>query len=181
MASITKFELPKALFLRPELLLHPNIPKPLHSTNPRSILGDEWWDVERKKAYSKNNYHCFACGVHKYDAKYHQWLEAHEAYDIDYELGRAELKEIVALCHSCHNYIHDGKMQMDARSNRISNEKYHDIIEHGNLLVMHLPPVPEYIGNVAEWSEWHLTIDGKKYYGKFKTYQQWCDYYGVVI
>ena len=50
---------------RPELLLHPNIPKPLHEVNPRSIKGKEWWDIERKKyepkfkSYDDWHYHYY--------------------------------------------------------------------------------------------------------------------------
>jgi hypothetical protein len=67
-----------------EILFCPNTPKPLHGMSPRSILGDEWWDKERIKAYRKFFNHCQACGVHKSDALYHRWLEAHEVFNFDY-------------------------------------------------------------------------------------------------
>ena len=119
-------------FIRPEILLHPNVPKPLHHVNPRSILGKEWWDVQRQKAYKENNYCCWACGIHKSEAKYHQWLEGHEHYDINYETGCVKLKEIVALCHSCHNSIHTGRMQLLRKRKEISKEK------HLNLSLIHI-------------------------------------------
>lgn len=118
-----------------ELLLHPNIPKPLHGINPRSILGKKWWDCVRRIAYLEHNNHCWACGIHKSKAKYHKWLEAHEVYQIDYQTGRVELLKICALCHSCHNYIHDGRMQMMVRNGRIRLEKYIDILIHGEKII----------------------------------------------
>jgi hypothetical protein len=120
---------------RPELLLHPNVPKPLHGVNPRAIRGKSWWDKQRQLAYSKYDYHCWACGIHKSIAKYHKWLEAHEVYTIDYATGRVELIEICALCHSCHNYIHDGRMQMLVLADQFPKDKYLDILAHGEAIL----------------------------------------------
>lgn len=101
-------ELPyrKPKFRRPELLLHREIPYSLIGVNPRSLMEQDRWDVVRREVYAQNNYCCFACGTHKLDAEYKNWLEAHETYEYDEDTCIATLKEIVALCHSCHSFIH---------------------------------------------------------------------------
>ncbi|MCH9735900.1 MAG: hypothetical protein K0U78_15330 [Actinomycetia bacterium] len=159
----------KPKFTRPVLLLHPTIPEPMHGVNPRTVMGQKWWDENRKKAYAENKFHCFACGVHKMKAKYHKWLEAHESYKIDYEKGEMRLREIVALCHCCHNFIHHGRMEILVHQRKMAYEKYQYIINHGNNILELIPqniiPSP-FQGNVAGWNEWHLLIDGNKYFGK---------------
>jgi len=72
--------------LRPEVLLCPNVPKPMHGLAPRVVLGSAWWDETRQRAYRSTNYHCIACGVSRERAKYHQWMEGHELYSINYPL-----------------------------------------------------------------------------------------------
>ena len=180
---------------RPELLQHPHIPKPLHGLSPRSIKGQEWWDTERQKAYASTDYHCLACGVSKHMAKHHQWLEAHEDYTIDYEKGVMEIKEIVPLCHSCHNFIHSGRLSMM----EYGYEKMSDILMHGLSILhkhnlegfagtMHLAEqmgieshvgwiVPDYAPGFAAWDKWHLILEGEKYYSKFKDINEWGEYY----
>jgi hypothetical protein len=96
----------KPKFTRPELLLHPSVPKYLSGVNPRTIKGQEWWDVVRKGVYAENNFCCWACGVYQLDAVYEQFLDAHETYTYDYEEFEARPGEVVALCQVCHWFIH---------------------------------------------------------------------------
>ena len=96
----------KPKFTRPELLLHPSVPKYLSGVNPRTIKGQEWWDSVRKVAYAENNFCCWACGVYQLDAVYEPLLDAHETYTYDYKKFEARPGEIVALCRACHWFIH---------------------------------------------------------------------------
>lgn len=183
---------------RPEILLCPNIPKPLHGLNPREIAGQAWWDQQRKIAYASTDYHCAACGIHKSAAKYHKWLEAHELYEYDYAIGKQEFKEIVPLCHSCHNFIHSGRMLTLWRKDELETEKIEDILCHGfntlaganlkmnrfalafskevNILIFFTYVSYGYETgpkSSAQWSDWHLIFNDQKYYSKFKNFKEW--------
>lgn len=115
----------------PELLRHQNLPKPMHGLNPRTLLGQKWWDDHRYPAYAERDFHCWACGVHKSDAKVHQWLEGHEEYDIDYARGRMVFRGVVALCHFCHNFIHSGRLYMLWWNDEIAPGRFKEVIVHG--------------------------------------------------
>lgn len=169
-------------FIRPEILLHPNIPKPLHGLAPRTILGDDWWDEVRQKAYAENNYCCWACGVSKTKAKYYHWLEAHECYKIDYKAGTMEMIEIVALCHSCHNFIHSGRLLILYEKGEISKKKYSDIHTHGSKIlnkrkVNRNPYIENEEGSIADWKNWRLILNGEEYKGKFENMLEWYRHY----
>lgn len=165
--------------LRPEILLHSNIPKPLHGLNPRTLKGKEWWDKQRAKAYKKSNYHCIACGVHKTEAAIHQWLEAHECYEIDYKKGTATFTEIVALCHSCHNFIHSGRLDSLFGQWKITRKVYAAIKKHGKAVIKRakLKPINITSDTVIEWSQWRLIIGKKQYKSKFRSYEEWEEFY----
>lgn len=168
---------------RPDLLLRPNIPKPLHGVNPRSIKGEMWWYEQRNDAYKKYRYCCWACGVFKPRAKYHPWLEAHESYIIDYKHGVVKLKEIVALCHACHNYIHDGRMQILVSKKTMTEKKMMDILDHGEAVLRKAgykkfrPSPPE---KCADWDKWRLLLDGKEYYSPYKNLGEWAKSYNLI-
>lgn len=191
--------------MNPKLLTHPNIPKPLHGINPRTIMGKERWDVLRQEVYASTNYHCAACGVHKSKAFYHKWLEAHEDYDIDYVRGIVTINKIVPLCHACHNFIHSGRLYMLFKSGEYSKKKCQHILQRGfTILAEH--NLVGFIGtyyiygkvfdidedeifarvlnydfpsafSLAEWSDWRLVYEGKEYKPKFKNYDEWFDFY----
>lgn len=180
--------------LHPEILMHPNIPKPLHEVNPRNIMGQEKWDVVRQEAYASTDYHCIACGVPKNEAKGPKWLEAHEFYNIDYGMGRVEIDRIIPLCHYCHNFIHSGRLSMIINKEKPEQEVI-DILEHGfKILSKHgLTAFPFTIrfaeqlgaetygvmpsltpdGEVPAWEDWRLVWDGVEYPPLYKTYEAW--------
>jgi len=182
---------------KPEILMHPNIPKPLHEVNPRSIMGQDKWDILRQEVYKSTDYHCIACGVPKSEAKLHQWLEAHEYYDIDYKKGRVKIKSIEPLCHYCHNFIHSGRMAMIIGKEK-TEEEVIEILEHGFKVLAdsklecfsftwHLATklgaktynVEPYkqTSDFADWDKWRLVWEGKEYPPKFKTYEEWQERY----
>lgn len=96
-------------FKRPELLLHPPIPPALHGVNPRTIMGQEWWDSIRKPVYAANNHCCWACGVYQLDSG--GPLHAHECYLYDVGEFKAYLSDVVALCEPCHKFIHSRRLR----------------------------------------------------------------------
>lgn len=183
--------------LHPEVLMHPNIPKPLHEVNPRNIMGKARWDVVRKEAYASTNYHCIACGVHKTQAKKYQWLEAHEFYDIDYQEGRVSIDRIIPLCHYCHNFIHSGRLYMIMGKEK-TEEEVIEILEHGFKILSDngLDAFPftvnfaESVGaethgvdrnflpdvGPVEWGDWRLIWEGVEYPPKY-TEEEWREKY----
>ena len=121
--------------IEPGILQQPNIPKPLHGLNPRRIMGDAWWNTMRKIAYASTDNRCLSCGVHKSDALFYHWLEAHEIYNIDYKKGLATFTRIVPLCPACHKFIHNGLLYVDLKRGKISSGDFWCILEHGTGLL----------------------------------------------
>ena len=183
--------------LRPEVLTHPNIPKPLHGLNPRTVKGKEWWDKTRFKAQEKYDYCCAACGVPKQEAKKHQWLEGHEYWDINYKTGVCEVIEIVPLCHYCHNFIHSGRLSAVAGKDKPLNE-VREILKHGfkilkennlkafegtidvairlgvdTLGVSYYQLKP----NILKWSDYSMLLEGQQYNSLFKNFKEWEKHY----
>lgn len=185
--------------MKPEILTHPNVPKPLHGISPRTIMGKEWWDIERQKVYASTDYHCAACGVHKTQAKGPKWLEGHEYWDIDYKTGVCKIESIEPLCHYCHNFIHNGRLAMVMGKDKTKDEVI-DILKHGlnilsknklkgfygiELLCEKLGVdtlgvkfyVPKINPNL-EWLDYKLVWNGKEYKSKFKSMTEWANHYG---
>lgn len=166
--------------LRPEVLLLPQIPKPLHGVAPRAVLGSKWWDKTRYAAYATTKNHCIACGVHKSAAKGPKWMEAHEIYRTDYKVGRTYYIEAVPLCHYCHNFIHTGRLEHLLEKGQITHRKFTSVIQHGERLLGKaglVKPDP-YEGPFVEWSKWRLVLFGKMYGPKHKSLEAWKKFYG---
>lgn len=167
---------------RPEILLQNNTVKPLHKVVPRVILGKAWWEATRQAAFAATDFHCAACGVHKGAAKWHRWLEGHEVYRINYRKGRMTYVETVALCHSCHNFIHDGRLKALLDKAEITEEKYFAIMEHGEAVLKEagLKKLRPYSGPMAKWEDWRLVLFGEEYPPIFKNYEEWLVGHGYI-
>lgn len=117
--------------LRPGLLKSSGIPLPLSQVNPRNIKGPVWWKEQRRKVIAANNNHCWACGVHQQDARYKQYLEAHEVFTVNYAKRISTFKEVVALCHCCHNVVHVKRLVYLAAQGKEDEKKLRTIVQHG--------------------------------------------------
>lgn len=181
----------ETIFTRPELLSHPNIPKPLHGLAPRTLVKAKVWDTWRRMAYAKNNFHCFACGVYRnydlfslrFDDESYESLDAHEVYRINYDLKTVELVEIVALCKNCHNYIHSGRLQSQYDEGRLDEEDMYIISNHGDSVLIDGGLAPCFYHDEndykEEWGEWKLIFNGEEYFSKFKDYFDWFKKYQI--
>lgn len=117
--------------MRPEILQHPMIPSAMARFNPRTILGKGWWDETRRKAYHYSKYHCLACAGAPDDDPYGHVLEAHECYDIDWEKATSTYTETVALCWSCHRFIHAGRLLAMLTEGARSREQVEHVLKRG--------------------------------------------------
>ena len=184
--------------LCPEVLSMPNIPKPLHGVNPRTIMGKEAWDIVRQEVYKSSDYHCRGCGVSKAEARRHAWLEAHGYYDIDYKKGVVTVKMLIPICHYCHNFIHSGRLSMILGKDKTEQEVI-AILEHGFKVLkdnklkafpftldladslgaktygVGAYELPE--NEDVKWEDWRLIWEGKEYPPMYKTYEDWQNHY----
>lgn len=82
------------------------LPQALWGKNVRSELGQNEWDIVRKKTYKKYNHRCCICGK---KAK----LNAHEVWklriNLNTSIGKQILVNIISVCDNCHNIIHVGR------------------------------------------------------------------------
>ena len=172
----------------PTILLCPQIPAPMHGVAPRLVLGTKWWDETHKQAYAKSGFCCWACGVPKDRAKGVQYLEGHEVYDFQYQLGQMIYLHTVALCNYCHSFIHQGRLAGLLEKGKIKRSKVKAIIDHGDEVLKRanlVKPLP-YSGPMASWSQWRLIIDipmpdGSHHQSAtlphFKSLQEWQEFY----
>ena len=186
LADTVKGRMPKKPRVRPEILLCPNIPKPMSGVAPRVVLGQTWWNRTRDAAASLTYQHCAACGVYRSEAQFRQWLEGHEMYDIDYQRGRMVYTETVSICHACHNFVHDGRMRALVAKGDMAEAKYVTIMQHGQRVLEEAnlcKPTPEELEEeqldylltnaTAPWGTWRMVVEGKEYPPKFKNAEAW--------
>lgn len=158
----------------PCILIHPNIPKPLHGLNPRTIMGQRRW-LELTANKRNSTHFCEACGASKITSG---TLECHEEYDINYEAGTSKLVRIVAICKKCHEFIHCGRLKALTKSRKISRRYYLMILKRGReILKKHKIRKIKYRGPVAPWGEWKLIFEGKEYQPIHKNMKEWKDAY----
>lgn len=163
------------------ILLHPSLPPALHGTAPRTVMGPKWWDIKRKEAYAKHDYHCWACGVAKEESLgISNRLDAHEEYDIDMEAKRTEMTRIVALCTVCHAFIHRNRMNNLFDQGKLTEADCWEIIAHGERTLANQGVVEDKMSHdydEGDWEQWRLVIDGKEIEGKFSCRKEWEEYY----
>lgn len=90
------------------------VPDSCWYSNLRSELPKEVWYRIRKKAYARAGGKCMICGGPC------ARLEAHEQWEYDDKEGVQRLKNVVAVCRSCHEVIHIGRTQLMGREREAS-------------------------------------------------------------
>lgn len=165
----------------PTILTHPNIPKPLHGVNPRTIMGEEMWK-ELSCLLRKDVMFCQACGTSKFISGA---FDCHEVYRFNCRAGIARFVKFVVICKDCHDFIHDGRLQaiIDkmVKDRETSYKVWQSqvnrwrIIDRGNkILEKHKLKRKNLclVSNVG-WSSWKLIYQGKEYKPIYKSMKEW--------
>ena len=164
--------------MKPEILLAPNIPKPLHGIAPRVIYGQDWWDVERKKCYANAGQKCECCDTPRSQAWPKPWLEAHEWYVYDYSNGLITFDHLICLCPACHMFLHSGHTNMLLNDGKISEEIYLKILKHGEKILFDAGLTVKYHARhdstvEIPWQSWRMQIGDQLYGPSSKSYSDW--------
>lgn len=167
---------------RPELILHPQIPKPLHGVAPRVVMGQAWWDEVRHKCYRESGQQCACCAVFFKDVRDFPRPEAHETYSIDYKRGKATFTGVVALCHWCHMAIHVGMAAASLEHGEMSPQDYEYAMAHREKWVkLALEAGHQYIdpgpGEKVCWQDWRLIVGDKIFAPKHKSIGAYMQHY----
>lgn len=80
------------------LIAMPNIPRPLHGVNPRTILGGPTWNRMRRRCYAMAENTCEICGAKPENLRHRH---GHEVYEIDYVNGTAKFVKVFCVCSLC--------------------------------------------------------------------------------
>lgn len=160
----------------PTILIHPNIPKPLHGLNPRTIMGAAAW-LELTTNKRNSTHFCEACGTSKLISG---TLECHEEYNINYEAGISKFIKIVAICKKCHEFIHCGRLKALMQQQAVSRSYYLMILKRGRaILKKHKIRKMGYKGTIAPWENWKLIFEGKEYKPLHKNMKEWKLFYNT--
>ncbi len=149
--------------------------------------------------------HCEACGRVVTHVK-GDYLHAHELYAVDYNACTATFLEFVGLCQDCHNFIHSGRLAAIFDRGEVSREYVIGCLEKG-LRVCTDNGVPVSMATyklmrdmgitdtkiicvstirapytmdeieIEHWSDWRMIYDGKEHGPKFKSYEEWAEFY----
>ncbi len=173
-----ELEVRESLTLRPEVLLSPNVPKPLHGLAPRTIMGTKWWDVVRKESYKSTGFRCIACGVERYTEEtfFKGQLHAHELYETYYEKRISVFKEVISLCECCHYGIHSGRTVSLFDKGIYDEQDCWTIFERKKQICGSYGEIDRRDYS-KEWGDWRLGFEGKLYEPKFKSMNEWREYY----
>ena len=116
-------------------LMYRALPVELESIEVRNTITKDEWKQSCHDAYALNKFCCAACGVHSSEAAFKTHLECHEIYKMQPAQRVWQYVDNIALCHTCHNFIHLKQLRERYNSGKISKEKFNYINDFGTWLL----------------------------------------------
>ena len=118
------------------LLAAPIMHFSVHEVEPREIMRGCDWNRLKKAIQDRANHHCEICGRYVSHSKTdHDWIVAHEAYDIDKTNRLYKLIGVYGICKQCHDFIHLGRLNALLQAGHVTNEYYDEVIDRAEYLL----------------------------------------------